>query len=40
MIFAGKKEQAKENLWGDLYAVITGAPCFTPYISEAAGRVR
>ena len=35
MIFAGKKEAAKMNLWGDLYAVITTAPCFTPYISEA-----
>lgn len=34
-IFAGKREQAKENLWGDLYSIITGAPCFTPYISEA-----
>lgn len=34
-VFAGKKEQAKENLWGDLYSVITSAPCFTPYISEA-----
>jgi hypothetical protein len=34
-IFAGKKEQAKENLWGDLYSVITGAPCFTGYVSEA-----
>lgn len=34
-VFAGKKEQAKENLWGDLYSVITTAPCFTPFISEA-----
>jgi hypothetical protein len=33
-VFAGKKEQAKENLWGDLYSVITTAPCFTPFISE------
>jgi hypothetical protein len=33
-VFAGKKEQAKENLWGDLYSVITTAPCYTPYISE------
>lgn len=37
MIFAGKKEQAKENLWGDLYNVITGAPCFAPYVSSAQG---
>jgi hypothetical protein len=34
MIFAAKKELARMNLWGDLYAVITGAPCFTPFISE------
>jgi hypothetical protein len=34
-VFAGKKEQAKENLWGDLYGVLTTAPCFTSYISEA-----
>lgn len=34
-VFAGKKEQAKENLWGDLYSVITTAPCFTEYVSEA-----
>jgi hypothetical protein len=34
-IFAGKKEQAKENLWGDLYSLLTTAPCFTDYISEA-----
>lgn len=33
MIFAGKKDQAKQNLWGDLYNVIMGAPCFVPYIS-------
>jgi hypothetical protein len=33
MIFASKREQAKENLWGDLYNVITTAPCFTEYIS-------
>ena len=35
MIFAGKKEQAKQNLWGDLYNAITGSSCFAPYISEA-----
>jgi hypothetical protein len=35
MIFAGKKEQAKQNLWGDLYNAITGSYCFAPYISEA-----
>jgi hypothetical protein len=34
-IFAGKKEQAKLNLFGDLYNVITSGPCFTSYISRA-----
>ena len=34
-VFAGKKQQAIENLWGDLYGVLTTAPCFTPFISEA-----
>lgn len=34
-VFAGKKQQAIENLWGDLYGVLTTAPCFTDYISEA-----
>jgi hypothetical protein len=33
LIFAGKKEQAVQNLWGDLDNVITGAPCFGPYVS-------
>lgn len=35
IIFAGKKEQAKVNLFGDLYNVITAGPCFTSYISRA-----
>lgn len=34
LIFAGKREQAKANLWKDLVNVITEAPCFTPYISK------
>lgn len=34
-IFAGKKDQAKQNLFGDLYNVVTGAPCFAKYISRA-----
>lgn len=33
LIFAGKKEQAKANLWGDLSNILTAAPCFTSYIS-------
>jgi hypothetical protein len=37
LIFAGKKEQARDYLWKDLYNVITGAPCFAKYISKAQG---
>ena len=37
IVFAGKKEQARDNQWRDLTNVITGAPCFTPYISKALG---
>ena len=34
-IFAGKKDQAKANLFGDVYNVVTGAPCFGKYINKA-----
>lgn len=34
-IFAGKKEQARLNLFGDLYNVINSGPCFGKYISRA-----
>jgi len=34
MIFAGKRDQAKTNLWGDLANVITGSECYTPYINS------
>lgn len=36
-IYAGKKEQARDNLWRDLVNIITGAPCFAPYISKPMG---
>ncbi len=36
-IYAGKKEQATKNLWGDLNNVIKGGPCFGKYISRALG---
>lgn len=36
-IFAAKKEAAIQNLWGDLYNVITNAPCFTPFVHRALG---
>jgi hypothetical protein len=34
-VFAGKKDQAKANLFGDVYNVVTGAPCFGKYINKA-----
>lgn len=34
MIYAGKKEQAKANLWQDLANVVMGAPCFQPYVPD------
>lgn len=34
IVFAGKKEQAQANLWKDWTNVITGGPCFAPYISR------
>ncbi len=37
LIFAGKREQAKANLWRDLVNVIVGAPCFAPYIATSLG---
>jgi hypothetical protein len=36
-IYAGKKEQARENLWKDLVNVILGGPCFAPYVSRPMG---
>lgn len=36
-IYAGKKEQARENLWKDLINVIMGAPCYEKYISKPMG---
>lgn len=34
MIYAGKKEQAKANLWQDLANVVTGGPCFQDYLPQ------
>jgi hypothetical protein len=36
-IFAAKKEAAIQNLWGDLYNVITNAPCFTDFVNRPLG---
>ena len=37
MVFAGKREQAKAMVWKDTVNVITGAPCFAPYINQLIG---
>lgn len=37
MVFAGKKEQARDNQWRDVVNVILGGPCFAPYISKSLG---
>jgi hypothetical protein len=34
LIFAGKRDQAKATVFGDLVNVITGSTCFAPYISD------
>lgn len=34
IVFAGKKEQARANQWQDIVNVVTGGPCFRPYISR------
>lgn len=34
-VFAGKKDQAKANLFGDVYNVVKGGPCFAKYINQA-----
>jgi hypothetical protein len=36
-IYAGKKDQARDNLWRDLVNVIIGAPCYTPYVNRPMG---
>lgn len=37
LIYAGKKEQARKNLWGDLINAIIDGPCFAPYTSRPLG---
>lgn len=34
LIYAGKKEQARDNLWRDLTNVIVGSTCFQPYVNR------
>jgi hypothetical protein len=33
-VFAGKKEQAKQNQWMDIYDLLVNAPCYRPYLPE------
>lgn len=34
LIFAGKRDQAKATVFGDLVNVISGAPCFVPFVNQ------
>ena len=34
LVFAGKRDQAKTTVFGDMFNVITSSECFAPYISE------
>jgi hypothetical protein len=34
-VFAGKKEQARDNQWRDLVNVVRGAPCFQPFENKS-----
>jgi hypothetical protein len=37
LIYAGKKDQARKNLWQDLVNVIVDSSCFQPYVSRPQG---
>lgn len=37
LIYAGKKEQARKNLWQDIVDLIVDGPCFAPYTSRPLG---
>ena len=37
MVFAAKKEQARDQQWRDIVNVITGSNCFAPYIDRELG---
>lgn len=37
LIYAGRKEQARDHLWADLVNVVQGGPCFSPYIAKQLG---
>lgn len=34
LVFAGKRDQAKATVFGDLFGIITGSTCFAPYVSS------
>lgn len=35
MVFAGKREQAKAQVWRDIVNVVLGSTCFAPYVSQS-----
>lgn len=37
MVFAAKKEQARDQQWRDLVNIISGSNCFAPYIDRELG---
>jgi hypothetical protein len=37
IVFAGKRQQAKENQWQDINDVIVGSPCFSRWVSRPLG---
>ena len=37
LIYAGKKAQARDNLYRDLVNIIMGGPCFAPYVNRPLG---
>ena len=37
MVFAGKRDQAKSQVWRDVVNVVTGSACFAPYIGKLQG---
>lgn len=35
LVFAGKKQQARDNVWSDIQNVVLGSNCFIPYVSSS-----
>lgn len=34
LVFAGKRDQAKATVFGDIQGIVTDAPCFQPFIND------